>query len=87
MSSQPSPSGAAKAIELIDRAASLDHEIKQLRPMAVRLKKAEEERSIVGREIGEHLRSMDCDSPGNFGWEGRFGWLLAEVLRQVRSAR
>jgi hypothetical protein len=92
MSSRPSPAGAAKAIELIDQVAALNDEearlqrtIDAVQPHVERLQKVRVERAGCARQLGEHLRSMDVDSPGNCGWEGRFAWLLGEVLRQARG--
>lgn len=85
MSSKPSPGGVEITIDMLDTMDRLSREIEQLRPKAVRLKEAEAELGALSRKFSEHLRSMDVEQQGNYGWEGRFGWFLSEMLRQARS--
>lgn len=85
MSSKPYPEGATKTLEVVRRINTIASELPELIAAANRLKQLQEERGILSRELKELLDSMDCDRPGNFGWEGRFGWLIAEVVRQADS--
>jgi hypothetical protein len=85
VSGKPSPAGDTRAIALIDRIQSLDVEIVELRRLTARLQIVEEQRGAVGRDLVEHLSSMDVDSPENHGWEHRVAWLLSEVIRQARG--
>lgn len=87
MSSKPSTIGVMRTITMLDELAKLEREIEELTPKAKRLEKAREELTRIDRELGEHLRSMDVESPGNYGWAGRFTWFAAELLRQARIGR
>lgn len=86
MSSKPHTEGVAEVLALLARADELDAELTALRAAAVRMRKAEEERGNVSRRLSELLRSMDLEAKGNYGWENRFGWFLAELRRQAKDA-
>ena len=83
MSSKPYPGGVAEVVKLLSEVDALDAEAKRLRPAAQRLKEVEAQSETLRRRLPELLRSMDVESPGNFGWEGRMGWFLAEMRRQL----
>lgn len=89
MSGKPSPSGAKRAIEILTRVAQLTETIDTLGPevrqKTAQLKALGEERHQLQSELGKLMRKMDCDSPGNFGWEGRMSWLVAEMYKQMKG--
>lgn len=83
MSSLPHPEGVAEVVKLLSEVDALDAEAERLRPMAARLKEVQEQSEQLHRRLPELLRSMDVEEPGNFGWERRMGWFLAEMRRQL----
>lgn len=89
MSSKPTPTGAKRAVEILTRCAQLTDTIGTLGPevrsKTVQLKALEEERHGLQRELGQLMRSMDCDAPGNMGWEGRVTWLVAEMFKHMKE--
>lgn len=91
MSRKPYPEGATKLIRLARRIGELETQVPELCKhaiMAMQVRDAAEKKlSELKNEFREHLDSMDCDSTGNFGWEGRVGWLLGEVVRQIDAEK
>jgi hypothetical protein len=85
VSSKPSQEGAAKVIRLLAHIDTLGAEIVDLRRAAQRLKEAEHDYGATQRELWKALESMDCASSGNTGFEGRMGWLLGEMWRQLTA--
>lgn len=89
MSSLPHPEGVAEIIQLLGQVEALEAEEMELRPkvqaFAGRLLAVEEKLGEARRRLPELLQAMDVDSPGNFGWEKRMGWFLAEMRRQLRG--
>ena len=87
MSGKPSPGGAEEVIRLIRAIAAFDEEgrklSKDLKEATERLKEINEHRRAADSQLEKKLTAMDVESPGNFGWRGRFSWLLAEIVRQV----
>ncbi len=87
MSGKPSPKGAERVISLIQSTLASEVERLQLTTEADLLleRKAILDSSVARakRELSDLLTSMDVDSPGNSGWEGRFTWFIAEVIRQT----
>ncbi len=74
---------------MLDELSACEAEISSLKPrvetLTAQLEAARTRRHTLSRDLSEKLRSMDVESPGNHGWEGRFGWFLAEMLRQARA--
>lgn len=80
MSDKPYPAGAAKVTDIILEMESLRQESKELRPKYDRYLEIKTVYSGKDKELRDLLDSMDCDSPGNFGWSGRFSWLINAVV-------
>lgn len=89
MSRGPYPEGVTKIIDLTLRVGELkikgDALAATLKTDENNLRSINEERQEKQRELKELLGSMDVESTGNYGWEARFGWLIAEVIRQSRA--
>jgi hypothetical protein len=85
MSRLPHPDGVAEVVSLLAEVDALESEADQLRPKAQRLQEVEAQAESLRRRLPELLRSMDLESPGNFGWERRMGWFLAEMRRQLHG--
>lgn len=83
MSGKPSSEGAAKVIEIIQKMLELNEEETELKEYVVRLRQVTEEKKQLDRDLKRLLESMDVETPGNFGWSGRFAWLLAAVVDQM----
>jgi hypothetical protein len=87
VSGQPHPEGVTEIIAILRNADVLESEQNDLRPkieaMSARLKEVTEQLVSERRRLRPLLESMDLSSLGNFGWESRFGWFLAEMRRQV----
>jgi hypothetical protein len=90
MSSRPSPQGAAKVLELLRSLETTGAALAQAEHDHARLSKLlpclREEHARIHRGITEALDGMDVARNGNFGWEGRVVWFLAELAKQARSA-
>jgi hypothetical protein len=71
MSSLPHEEGVAEVIALLVSVEALDTEAEKLRPMVDRLEEVEKLRVSERHRLAKLLRSMDVESPGNFGWERR----------------
>ncbi len=88
MSGKPSPEGANRVIEILNRVNEVTETIRHLAPevhqKTVELKNLEEEHGRLQHELGKLMRSMDVDAPGNYGWEGRVTWLISEMHRQMQ---
>lgn len=87
MSGKPSPDGVAETIALLEKVAGLDREIEAIVRQLPRLALAKSERETAFRELVEKVDGMDVAQRGNAGWEGRMGWFLGELLRQVSAKR
>lgn len=83
MSGKPSPSGAKQVIRLVREIDRLLVEELELVKTKKRLSSIIKEKSSLRQELDDLLKSMDTANTGNYGWEGRIGWLFAEVVRQV----
>ena len=85
MSGLPSVEGVAEIYELIAKEVSLEDEIailhKTLSDGSARLKLAQEQYAAVTRSITDKMERMDVASHGNFGWQRRLAWFLAEFYR------
>lgn len=83
MSSVPTPEGVSKLCRLAMDYRSFDLEIEMLEERKVEtdahLARARERYSETKHAIVEQLRSMDCASTHNNGWESRFTWMLAQM--------
>lgn len=78
MSGKPHPEGVAKAIALIQQVQSLNAEIRELETATAKL---EDKRKYLGnayRELTGLIAEMDLASSGNFGYENRMAWFLAD---------
>lgn len=85
MSGKPHPAGARRALALIDLLDANARVIEEHEKSVATLRTAKEERGRLSGELHELLRTMDVESTGNFGYEGRTAWLLAEVVRLARG--
>lgn len=83
MSTVPHPEGVAEILKLLRSVEVLQAEAAELRPKIERLKVVEERIREDCERLGPLMRSMDVETPGNGGWGSRFGWLLAEMRRQI----
>ena len=90
MSGKPSPEGAQKLLELLEcrekllaEVAAAQAKVNALSEATARLGEARDTLGATTREIGRLLDSMDCSSVGNFGFEGRMGWLMGEMRRLI----
>lgn len=86
LSGKPYPEGVARAVELLDKIATLNAEIAGLQAAVERLKAAKDEHALWAGELRKLLEDMDLTSEGNYGYIGRLSWFLAEMRRQTRSA-
>lgn len=91
MSSKPHPEGVREVIGILTDLEDAQRELKRLEPERDRLVKQVDElrtrAADLGATLGKKLSGMDVDSPGNWGWEGRFGWFLGEFRRQLLAAK
>ena len=89
MSGKPSPDGVASVVSLLDRIAQLDAEIEELRPQAERLRTVETERANLQADVTKNLKAMDvhAEQKGNWGWESRLAWFLAEMRRNATAVK
>lgn len=89
MSGKPSPDGVQELVLALEELADVDQALSANVPERDRLvaevTRLGEKRQGLATRMKGLLSEMDADSPGNFGWEGRFGWLLGEFRRQVLS--
>ncbi len=83
MSSKPHPEGVAEVVKLMRNVEVLQAEARELRPKVERLKEVERLIEEDCAKLEPLMRSMDVESPGNWGWSSRFGWFLAEFRRQI----
>lgn len=83
MSTNPHPEGVADVVAMLRDIELLEVEVAELRPKAKRLVEAEKQIAEERTKLAERLRAMDLESPGNYGWEGRMGWFVAEMRRQI----
>jgi hypothetical protein len=83
MSGKPHAEGVAKVIGLLSITEALNAEAQALRPKVQRLQAVEAEMKENAKQLLALLQSMDVEQTGNFGWESRFGWFLAEMRRQI----
>ena len=74
-------------VRIIRQTRQLDIEIGELTRSVAQLKAAQDARASLRRELESLLRAMDTHTAGNAGWEGRIGWLLAEVVKVAESDR
>lgn len=90
MGGKPYPAGVARVVELLDTVATCDEEIGVLRDRistdTEKLKSLSERRFRAWDEYRKLMKDMDVSSEGHFGFEGRAGWFLAEMRRQLRAA-
>jgi hypothetical protein len=86
VSGKPSQEGVSDMIAKLDQLYVLEDEIEELRPKAMRLQQAREERDALLRALPDGLHAMDVAQNGNTGWEARVTWFLTELYRQIRVA-
>ena len=82
MSSKPDSENVSNLRRLIRLRRSVVEGIKTARAAASKLERLTEEEREISREILKAVEGMDCKSDGNAGWEGRFVWMLDELLHQ-----
>ena len=89
MGGLPTPENADRVVEILEQVASLTAHIEALEPEVMsktkHLRSMKGTRESIQKELGDLMRKMDCDSPGNFGWEGRMSWLVAAVVARVKA--
>lgn len=83
MSGRPSPAGAAEVIALVRNIGALRQEAVELEKSVAQLRRVIDRRQTLEHDLYEALRSMDVESPGNHGWEGRMSWFIAEIVEQA----
>lgn len=71
----------------MENLASLRAMTDERKRLNAEIAKAEEREAELGKEIRRLLDSMDCNTVGNYGGEGRIGWLFREMLRLDRKQR
>ena len=91
MSSKPSPEGAKRTLELIQKIDELDEQLTNLQVYidaglaAQRVAQDLNSEFVEAtRELEKLLLSMDVASPGNYGWESRLAWFLRRLIFEVR---
>lgn len=85
MSSKPHSEGAKRLIEIVREDRKLRREALALGKAIKRLKEVEDQLHALNKEFVDLLVSMDCESTGNAGWQGRTGWLIGEIIRQMEA--
>lgn len=89
MSGKPHPDGVKRAIELLDQIAAADSELPEVLSLIERsherAKELKSNRALAWEEYSELMHDMDVSSEGNYGFEQRAGWFLAEMRRQLRG--
>lgn len=89
MSSKPSSGGVKELVlateELAEVEASLRVTVPERDRLVAEVASLESRRAAASERLQSLLRAMDVEATGNFGWEGRFGWLLGEFRRQLLS--
>lgn len=90
MSGKPSPMGAKELLAMMEKVDPMLHEVEEAKKQVAALRGAEErlEKATIAltettRAIGKALEDMDCSSVGNWGFEGRMGWLMLELRRRI----
>ncbi len=91
MSGKPNPNQIGE----LRQAAALvrEQDIEAARLQAViaesqkKLEAVKESRGRNAEQVVKLLTVMDCASSGNFGWEARIVWLMAELTEQAARAR
>ncbi len=86
MSRKPDREGVQYLREVAKNFISLSREVTEMEKVASLLPRKREELAAIGREITNALEKMDCSSSVNFGWEGRIGWMICELVRQEGEA-
>jgi len=91
MSGRPTPEMAEQLLAVLSASmsnlASLRSMTDERKRLNAEIAKAEEREAELGKEICRLLGSMDCNTVGNYGYEGRIGWLFREMLRLDRKQR
>lgn len=92
MSSKPSPSGVADLLkaarDMRDSEQRIDDIRLQIEKLTTMLSEQQDIRAKAADAVTKQLHAMDCATSGNFGWEGRIRYMLAELVDQAeRHAR
>lgn len=89
MSGQPSQDGVRQLLSAMEELEAVMRRLEAAVPERDRLiaevNGLDSKRLALSARLKGLLSEMDADSPGNYGWEGRFAWLLTEFRRQVLS--
>ena len=91
MSGKPYPQGVSAAIRLLDEISAADSEMLELQAAAEqeerRVQALKERRRVAWDEYSKLMRDMDVSMEGNYGFEVRAAWFLAEMRRQVSAKK
>jgi hypothetical protein len=90
MSRLPYPKGVTEIVNSIERMATIQARLEVIRVelalmnnLTKEYNHLEDEKAELSKSVVTKMEKMDVESPGNFGWERRFGWFLGEFYRQV----
>ncbi len=86
MSGKPTPRKAERVLEILEQVTELSEIISSLTPQVQRMTRElaakTEKRQLLQREMSTLMSEMDCDVPGNYGWDGRVSWLVYAVYQR-----
>lgn len=83
MSRVPDTASVREVIAMVREMESLQERLPTLLRAAEELRLTNERREALFRGLGEKLRSIDLESTGNMGWEGRTSMFLAMAIREI----
>lgn len=84
MSGIPSKEGVTELLKILRSIEQMEAEMEELRPKAVRLRTLETEKANAASTVAKMLSAMDVAATGNYGFESRMAWFVAEVARQSK---
>ena len=89
MSGKPYPEGVAQVREAVATMAYSQQKAAELGKIIAE-QQAEKERHESNYQTAKEglfrlMREMDVESRGSAGWEGRFGWFIAELFTQIQQ--
>lgn len=86
MAGNLSHESVARLKETVSRFRSLSREVRVLeqsiKKQSAAMRVLEPKRNAAHAEVLKLLHEMDCASNGNFGWESRITWMLAELTKR-----
>lgn len=90
MSSKPSPESVAELRKQIAAYSEAEEQrqilTKRYNEIGQQLAEAAGQAATSRLAIAKLVEGMDCDSASNFGWEGRFTWMMRELYEQTCQA-